>query len=82
LGLQTFLGSPDSHSQSVSWSVGITSSCSLQVFPLSVSLTSASVSWYLDLVTVLAYSSVIATLELKAAIKWRKVRSHGSMYIA
>jgi len=70
-----FKGSPGSHSQSVSWSVGITSSwsvgitsksswsvgitssCSLWVFPLSVSLTSASVSWYLDFVTVLAYSS-------------------------
>jgi len=52
--------SPGSNSQSVSDSVGITSSCSLLAYPFPVSLTSLRLCYlcfsYLELVTVLDYS--------------------------
>ena len=46
-----FSGSPGSHSQVVSCSVGITSSCSLLAFPFSVSLMSSYLHWLCSLVS-------------------------------
>ena len=54
-----FKCSPGSHSQLVSYSVGIMSSCLLLALPLLVSLMSMLpllLEWYLELVTVLDYS--------------------------
>jgi len=54
------MGSPGSHSQLVSCSVGITCRCSVLAFLLSISLTPSHLhclcSPYLELITVLGYS--------------------------
>ena len=73
-----FKCSPGSHSQKISCSVGITSSCSLLASPLLVSLASTLPLLLIRVATPVLHSNC------KAAVNSTQVRSHGSniMFIA
>jgi len=73
----SFSGSSGSHSQLVSCSVGITSSCSLLAFPLTVSLTSSRLRYLCSPVSQTCNCArllTVATPVLKAAVKSTKVK--------
>ena len=70
--------SPGSHSQSVSCSVVITSSCSLLAFLLSVSLMSSHVCCHCSLTRNCARLLITATPVLKAVVKLTTVKLHGN----